>query len=144
MDLPDSQLSASSYYDQTVAADDSRLNALKAWSPSVTTNQYIQADLGELKQITAVATQGRTNYHQHNYQFVTSYTISHSIDGSTYDVIQSTFDANSDRDSIVENSIVPAVNARYVRLHPQTWQDHPSMRWEIYGCDHTTSGMAYS
>ena len=143
MDLPDSQLSASSYYDQTVAADDSRLNALKAWSPSVTTNQYIQADLGELKQITAVATQGRTMLDQHVEHWVTSYTISHSTDDSTYDAIQSTFDANSDINSIVENSIVPAVNARYVRLYPQTWNGHPSLRWEIYGCDHTTSGRVY-
>ena len=45
-----------------------------------------------------------------------------------------TFYANNDRNTIVCNSFSPLV-ARFVRLYPQTWVNHTSLRWEVYGCD---------
>ena len=145
-DLPDSQLqlTASSYRRDGLSADDSRLNALASWSAADNdTNPYIQADLGGIKQIVAIATKGRGS--SDYAQWVTSYTISCSTidDDSTYINVPTTFPANSDKNTVMKHSIVPAVAARYVRLHPQTWHDHPSLRWEIYGCDHATSGMVY-
>ena len=91
----------------------------------------------------AIATKGRgSNIYS---QWVTSYTISYSTtdDDSAYIDVSITFPANSDRDTLMKHSIVPAVNARYVRLHPQTWYFHASLRWEIYGCDHTATGKLH-
>ena len=143
-DLPDSQLqlTASSFRRDGLSADDSRLNALASWSAADDdANPYIQADLGAIMQIVAIATKGRGNLDQ----WVTSYTISYSTtdDDSAYTDVSITFPANSDQNSEMKHSIVPAVAARYVRLHPQTWYIRPSLRWEIYGCEHTTTGMLH-
>ena len=139
MDLPECRLSASSIYDWNLSPAHSMLNTQTAWSPALAnTNQYIQVDLGELRQITAVATQGRNNN-----QWVTSYTISHSSDGTTYIDVPTTFNANTDRNTVAERDVVPTITARYVRLHPLTWNSWPSVRWEIYGCDYSASGMLY-
>ena len=43
--------------------------------------------------------------------------------------------ANSDRDSIVTNAIIPPIpSARFVRIRPQEYRDRPSLRFEILGC----------
>ena len=143
-DLPDSQLAASSRSTDALSADDSRLNAPDSWAAAADdTNPYIQADLGAIMHIVAIATKGRGSS---NYaQWVTSYTISYSTtdDDSAYTDVSITFPANSDQNSEMKHSIVPAVAARYVRLHPQTWYIRPSLRWEIYGCEHTTTGMLH-
>ena len=145
-DLPDSQLqlTASSFRRDGLSADDSRLNTLASWSAADDdANPYIQADLGAIMHIVAIATKGRGS--SDYAQWVTSYTISYSTtdDDSAYIDVASTFPANSDRDTAMKHSIVPAVAARYVTLHPQTWYDHPSLRWEIYGCDHTATGKLH-
>ena len=145
-DLPDSQLqlTASSFRRDGLSADDSRLNALASWSAADDdANPYIQADLGAIMHIVAIATKGRGS--SDYAQWVTSYTISYSTtdDDSAYTDVSITFPANSDQNSEMKHSIVPAVAARYVRLHPQTWYIRPSLRWEIYGCEHTTTGMLH-
>jgi hypothetical protein len=44
------------------------------------------------------------------------------------------FNGNTDRGSIVFNVLSPTVKARYIRIHPETWYGHISMRFEVYGC----------
>ena len=44
------------------------------------------------------------------------------------------FTANRDRISIVENALIPPIQARYLRLHPWGWYGYISMRAEFYGC----------
>ena len=44
------------------------------------------------------------------------------------------FDGNNDSDSVVYNKLTPAVTALVLRLLPVDWQNHISMRMEIYGC----------
>ena len=41
------------------------------------------------------------------------------------------FAGNADVDTIVEHCF-EEVQARFVRLFPQTWHSYMSMRWEIY------------
>ena len=136
--LPDNQLTASSYFGDSVAPFDSRLNDPKSWSAGQTdTNPHILADLSALRQITAVATQGRGN----GDEWVTSYTIWHSTDNSRYHTVSNIFAANSDRNTVVEHDMVPTITARYLRLHPLAWHSWPSLRWEIYGCAYT--GMVH-
>jgi hypothetical protein len=44
------------------------------------------------------------------------------------------FEANNDSSSVVKYHIFPRIFARYVRLHPKTWQGACAVRTEVYGC----------
>lgn len=99
--------------------------------------QWIQAELNDLSKVTRIATQGRQEYDQ----WVKSYALQYSIDGTsftTYDEGQ-VFRGNSDRNTVVENYISPVIIAKFVRILPRTWHNHISMRFELYGC--TSDGM---
>jgi len=140
--ISDAQISASSQWDSNHAAIQGRLN-FKAgggkqggWSASHNNrDQWLQADLGSSKMVTYFATQGRNAYNQ----WVTSYKVEYSNDGSSFQYYQEQgadkiFTANSDRDTIVYNILSSPITARYIRIHPWTYQNHISMRMEIYGC----------
>jgi hypothetical protein len=43
------------------------------------------------------------------------------------------FQANFDTDTIVRNTLLPAIVARIVRLHIQSWNDKIAMRVEFFG-----------
>lgn len=89
--ITDAQISASSQWDSNLAAIQGRLN-FKAgggkqggWSSSHNNqNQWLQADLGSSKVVTSLATQGRNGYGQ----WVTSYKVEYSIDGSPFQSYQ--------------------------------------------------------
>ena len=95
--------------------------------------QWLQVDLGEVKVILKVATQGRYN----SQQFVTSYKMALSTGGdfefvlSERDGEEKVFVGNVDQSSVVENCI-DRVQAQFVRIYPQTWNNHMSMRWDVY------------
>ena len=117
----------------TVAAD----GYSGGWaSGSISVGQFIQADLGTVRRVEKVATQGRQAFDQ----WVTSYRFSHSVDGVTYTFVvecdgsERVFTGNSDRETVVEHVLETAVAGRFVRIHPQTYYDRPSLRWEVYGC----------
>ena len=143
--LPDNQLSGSSQWDNFHGYERSRLHTMSdggytgAWvSGSYSIGQFIQADLGTVRRVEKIATQGRDNYYD---QWVTSYKFAYSADGITYSYIlnldgsERVFTGNNDRNTVVEHVLDTAVAARYVRAHPQTWREAMSMRWEVYGCD---------
>ena len=44
------------------------------------------------------------------------------------------FRANQDRHSVVKNTLKPVIVARFIRIHPKSWNIHISMRAEFYGC----------
>ena len=116
-------------------------NGFGAWIvDSNNIGQWIQVDLQRTKTVFKVETQGRSS--DVYDQWVTSYQLATSLTGdeadfeyvtSSADGAVVTFNANSDRDTIVSNSFSPRV-ARFVRLYPQTWNGEISMRWEVYGC----------
>ena len=72
---------------------------------------------------------------------MTSYKFAYSVDGltytfvSSYDDVEWVFEGNYDSNTVVTHSLEIAVAARYVRVYPQSWRQHMSMRWEVYGCD---------
>ena len=101
---------------------------------------YLQADLGDVKQIEAVATSGHANVSFNRW--VTSYVISYShVDGNFTTIkmgngTERVFDGNNDSTSVKLNDF-NATLARYVRLVPRNWQSQQiATRWEIYGCDY--------
>ena len=142
--LPDSQFSGSSQFSWYHGYERSRLDTVVTGSYSGAwvaagqfIGQFIQADLGAVRRVEKVATQGRPDFDH----WVTSYRFAYSVDGLTYHFILSNtgseqiFAGNSDRDTVVENTFDMAVAARYVRVYPQTWHTGLSIRWEVYGRD---------
>ena len=45
------------------------------------------------------------------------------------------YDANSDRNSVVVNKLIQAIEARFIRIYPESWHGHMSTRMELYGCE---------
>ncbi|XP_030849105.1 fibropellin-1 isoform X5 [Strongylocentrotus purpuratus] len=143
--IPDSSMTASSEESADHGAKRGRLNVRKvktlrgAWSArSNNANQWIQVDLLDLYRINSVATQGRQAYNQ----WVTSYKLACSTDGTTFHTVQGIsinpgadriFTGNSDRNTIVTNTLPVPQMCRYVRLMPVRWFGHISLRMEIYG-----------
>lgn len=52
------------------------------------------------------------------------------------------YDGNADRNSVIVNKLIQPIKARFVRLYPESWSGHISMRMELYGCE-ISSGMLY-
>jgi hypothetical protein len=76
-----SQMTSSSSWSTALATQKGRLNGVGSWSARRNDqNQWIQVDLGRKEVITAIATQGRSNYNQ----WVKTYSVSYSLDGNTF------------------------------------------------------------
>ena len=52
------------------------------------------------------------------------------------------YDANSDRNSVIVNTLIQPIEARFIRIYPETWYGYISMRTELYGCDIHSGRMA--
>ena len=140
------QLTVSSHYSTGFSSHRSRLYTTEilnrgfsgGWTAgSESVNEYIQIEFRTMRRVERVATQGRDV----NNQRVTSYRIAYSTDGSIFEFVQNTlgndviFNGNTDESTVVQHDFDPALVARYVRLHAQTWNYRISLRWEVYGCD---------
>ncbi|XP_068677063.1 uncharacterized protein [Montipora foliosa] len=143
-EIHDSQITASSQWDESHAAKLARLHNsgtfVNSWATRTNdANQWLQVDLGKISTFTGVATQGgKSGRHR---QWVTKYRIQYSDNGVNFhfyktqrDTSPKLFDGNSDPDSVKYNRLNPSFTARYIRLLPVTWQRHISMRIELYGC----------
>ncbi|XP_032230855.2 uncharacterized protein LOC5506548 isoform X2 [Nematostella vectensis] len=100
-------------------------------------NQYLQVDLGEVTKVCGVATQGRPSFREEGGWFVKTFTLSYSKDKETWKSykeygIAKAFQGNTDPEGVVKNMFKVAVNARYIRIRPQTWHNHIALRMEIY------------
>lgn len=85
--IADSQIAASTQRHAICGACNARLNLVGsrdnagAWSAGVcNSNQWLQVDLGLIREVTGIMTQGR----QDADECVQSYTISYSVDGTTF------------------------------------------------------------
>ena len=100
------------------------------------TEQWIQADLGRPRRILSVATQGRADHPQ----WVRTYKLQYRNSADeAWKRVPRTFNGNNDQNTVVRNSLrADDITARYVRLSPQTWHNHISLRWDIgYTSAHT-------
>ncbi|XP_078606444.1 uncharacterized protein LOC144879090 [Branchiostoma floridae x Branchiostoma japonicum] len=141
-DIPDSDVTASSF---TTGEQHSsyygRLNGVlgaHAWCAGhLARGQWLQVDLGVVA-VTGVTTQGRG---QSLYnQWVTSYTLHFSWDGTTFtpyknqDLSDKVFDGNSDRTTPVTHLLDSPVVTKHVRFVAETWHGYICMRVEVLGC----------
>ncbi|MBF0475524.1 MAG: discoidin domain-containing protein [Deltaproteobacteria bacterium] len=141
--LPLTAFSASSYYvnDSVYSPQHAKLSDTSAhsnWSAGeLDQNQWLQVDLGKVREIVGVATKGR---HANYLQWVTSYALSYSSDGKQWtfyktksDKDRTLFQGNQDTNTLVFHRFPKPIKARFVRIHPVTWHEHITMRLELYG-----------
>jgi hypothetical protein len=111
----------------------SMLDSAQAWSAQTNeVGQYMTISLGSVQTVTGVITQGRSE----SSQWVTSYKVQTSMDCSVYDDVDRSdrdsqswvFAANVEMYSAVPNFFKNRVKASCVRLLPQSWVNHMSMR----------------
>ncbi|KAN0032273.1 hypothetical protein ACTFIV_006155 [Dictyostelium citrinum] len=111
--------------------DASRFDGSESWSSSILDkNQYIVAGSDSVKHFVAISTQGRGDLDQ----WVTSYKLRYSLDNVNWIEYNNgqVFTANKDRNSIVTINFNPPIKARSIAIHPQTYNNHISLRWELY------------
>lgn len=88
--FPDSHFSASSEYDYRYKASKARLNKPFGWAPATSNKDsaYLQIDLGTVRSIYAIATQGHGGYGGNggaDKEWVTSYKLALSLDQSVWE-----------------------------------------------------------
>ncbi|XP_043916578.1 contactin-associated protein-like 5 [Protopterus annectens] len=108
------------------------------WSPLVSNKyQWLQIDLRERAEITAVATQGKFG----SSDWVTSYGLLFSDTGRNWMQYHQedsfwVFTGNTNADSTVHSKLQHSVKARFIRFVPLQWNPDGGigMRVEVYGC----------
>jgi lactadherin len=141
--VTDSQISASSTYPANWEAGCSERygrvyqpNGLAWCAKFKSASEWLQVDLGLPAKVTGVMTQGRAD----GKEFVTSFVISHSLDGfNWYYVVDEygnkrVFEGNTDSFGVKHTYLDDVIVLRYIKFHTVTWHRHPSMRVEIIGC----------
>ena len=99
-----------------------RLNILKGIY-----SEYVSIDLSQFRPlISGVVTQGRSSG-----QWVTSYRVQYSVDGDTWNWVdtRADFTGNTDGDTRVTNTFETPVQARYIRVYPVTFSGLLSSNW---------------
>ena len=140
---PDSMRSASGIYDdrglnwKLQRCGDSMIDSSGGWCASANSvGQWIQLDNGKIGSISGIVTQGRKDYPQ----WVKSFKVKYKDEsGSWWDIDGKTFPGNVDKSSKVTTTFSNPVRARYIRIYPQTWNGHMSMRVDMIAGDTNTN-----
>lgn len=101
-------------------------------------NQYLQVDLGQVRSVSGVATQGYMGE-----MFVSKYHLNYSTDGLTWHSFRErgenrskVFQGNFDSDTVIKRRLSHRIFARYIRFNPLAWNagGFICLRVEIYEC----------
>jgi hypothetical protein len=143
---PDSMRSASSVHGdrglnyKLQRCGDSMIDSAGGWcSKHNKVGQWIQLDNGKLSTISGIITQGRKDADQ----WVKSFRVKYKDQGgSWWDVDGKTFPGNKDRNTKVTTTFSKPVRARYIRIYPQTFHGHMSMRADMFAADTNTNNLS--
>lgn len=107
-----------------------RLDSPRAWSAqNNAVGELYQIDNGVVGKITGVAIKGRKDHDQWVKTFKVQ---SKGADGTWKDVDSGkVYTGNTDRNTQVDVTFDSPVETRYIRIYPQTWHGHISMRADI-------------
>ncbi|WP_294249867.1 discoidin domain-containing protein [uncultured Chryseobacterium sp.] len=126
--VPAGSRTGSTNYNATYTAANSTLASSYAWLPSTAvTGDYLTLDLGSSQTVNGVVTKGRGDAGQ----WVTSYTLSYSTDGTNYTDMGRNYKGNTDNNSEVSNIFTSPVTARYIRFTVTGFNGHPSLRADV-------------
>jgi hypothetical protein len=150
-DIADDKITASSFYPSDAndcRPANARLNSKKGaggWcSKTNDGNQWLQVELDGTIQVAGLATQGRAQDSEAfsgARQWVTLYKVETSGDGKTFKALQTEdgdaaydqlFRGNEDPSTVVVQAFNKPLQTRFLRIRPQGWMGHVSMRFEIY------------
>ncbi|XP_051852667.1 contactin-associated protein-like 4 [Antechinus flavipes] len=141
--LPQSSFSCSSELSSSHSPGFARLNrrdGAGGWSPLVSNKyQWLQIDLGDRMEITAIATQGGYG----SSDWVTNYLLMFSDSGRNWKQYRQEesiwgFSGNTNADSVVYYKLQHSIKARFLRFIPLDWNPNGriGMRIEVYGCSY--------
>ncbi|XP_066582442.1 neurexin-4 isoform X3 [Prorops nasuta] len=144
--LDRAQLSATTSLSER-GPENARLLGGNAWTASSSDfDQYLIVDLGQVMNITAIATQGRA----HRDEYVMEFGISYGTNGLDYvdfkeeDGNTKMFKGNYNGDHIKLNKFEVPIIAQWIRVNPTRWRDRISLRIELYGCDYESDVLAFN
>nr|XP_006824190.1 PREDICTED: uncharacterized protein LOC100375643 [Saccoglossus kowalevskii] len=97
-------------------------------------SDYFEIDLSVDSTINMMASRGTAP----NSGYMKTYYISYSDDGSSWsDYLENgetkLFNGNFDASTVVKNTLSNPFTARYIRFHPQSWEDSLCMSVEVFG-----------
>jgi len=103
-----------------------RLDSPQAWSSEVNeVGKWYQMDNGKIADIVGVAIKGRKD----SDQWVKTFKVKYYDAGTWKDVDGgATFTGNTDRDTLVEVKFAAPVKTRYIRIYPEIFNNHMSLR----------------
>ncbi|XP_072296415.1 neuropilin-1a-like [Eucyclogobius newberryi] len=140
-DIGSDRIVASSKYNQNWSPERSRLNySENGWTPSEdTVREWIQVDLGFLRFVSAVGTQGAVSKETKKHYYVKSYKVDLSSNGEDWVTVkdgpkQKLFEGNSNPTDEVRAFLPKAALTRFIRIRPMSWEQGICLRFELYGC----------
>jgi hypothetical protein len=102
------------------------------WAADVSEiGKWYQMDNGKIADIVGVAIKGRKSGSTESWgpQYVKTFKVKYYDAGTWKDVDGgATFTGNTDHDTLVEVKFATPVKTRYIRIYPQTWNKHMSLR----------------
>ncbi|KAM3613214.1 uncharacterized protein V6R79_022640 [Siganus canaliculatus] len=145
--INDSSIDASSHYSsllRTWLPHLARLNqegSANAWRPkSNNPYEWLQVDLGSVKRITGVVTQGARSILTE--MMVTEFSVTVSYDERVWSSVldkdtqtEKIFAGNSYSDEEALVVFDPPLFGRFIRIHPKGWINDIALRLEVLGCD---------
>ncbi|XP_056130919.1 coagulation factor VIII isoform X3 [Lampris incognitus] len=145
--IPDSRFDASSHLKTWLHEWSASLARLhqegrsNAWRPKNNNpHEWLQVDLGKIRRITGVVTQGAWSVL--TQMMVTEFSITISDDGHSWSSVleeesqrEKIFTGNSDPDDEAFNLFDPPLFGRYLRIHPRGWMNDIALRLEVLGCE---------
>uniref|UniRef100_A0A8C1YPT2 Neuropilin n=1 Tax=Cyprinus carpio TaxID=7962 RepID=A0A8C1YPT2_CYPCA len=145
------QIMASSQYNPSWSPDRSRLNNPEnGWTPAEDSNkEWIQVDLGFLRFVSAIGTQGAISQETNKRYYVKSYKVDVSSNGEDWITIkegpkQKIFQGNTNPTDVAKAMFPKPTLTRYLRIRPYNWETGIALRFEVYGCkisEYPCSGM---
>ncbi|KAG8009334.1 Neuropilin-1a, partial [Nibea albiflora] len=150
-EITSDQIMASSQYNPSWSPERSRLNYYEnAWTPAEDSNkEWIQVDLGFLRFVSAIGTQGAISQETKKVYFVKSYKVDVSSNGEDWITLkegskQKVFQGNTNATVVAKTMLPKPTLTRFVRIRPVTWDTGIALRFEVYGCkisEYPCSGM---
>ncbi|XP_058274909.1 neuropilin-1a-like isoform X2 [Hemibagrus wyckioides] len=140
-EISDDRIASSSQYNPSWSPFRSRLNYHdNGWTPSEdSAREWIQVDLGFLRYVSAIGTQGAISKETKKAYYVKTYKVSISTngedwimvkDGTKHKVFQGSYNPTDE----VRAFFPKPTLTRYIRIRPLTWEQGICMRFELYGC----------
>ena len=139
-DTPETMRSASTVYGDIAIGVSGcgmgRLDSTQGWcAKSNEIGQWYQMDNGVVGKITGVAIKARVHVPGASWspQYVKTFKVQSKGATGTWTDVDSgkVYTGNTDADTQVDVTFDTPVDARYIRIYPQTWNKHMSMRTDI-------------